>query len=172
MKTLFRALVAITVLGAAPSFAATTITSNVSVSASIASVCVFHSTPTTAVAFGAYNPLTAADLDTTAGTVVARCTKNTAYTLALGLGAGTGADYSAGRFMTNGVDLMNYNLFTDGTYATVWGDGTDGSATVGGTGTGIGAAFNQTTTIYGRIPQTQNLSSGTYTDTVVVSLTY
>src|SRR5688572_18077283 len=112
MKTLIRALVAISVLGAAPAFAATTITANVGVSASIASACVFASTPTTAVAFGAYNPLAVTDLDTTAGTIVARCTKNTAYTLALGLGGGTGAAYSTGRFMTNGVDDMEYNLFT------------------------------------------------------------
>jgi spore coat protein U-like protein len=172
MKTLFRALVAITVLGAAPSFAATTISTNVSVTASIASVCVFDTTPTTAVAFGAYNPLSGTDLDSTAGTIVARCTKNTAYSLALGVGGGTGAAYSTGRFMSNGTDDLEYNLFTDNTYTTVWGDGTDSSDTVDGTGTGIAAAFNQTTTIYGRIPNSQNLSSGSYSDTVTVDLTY
>ncbi len=171
MKTFTRALVAITVLGAAPAFAATTITSSISVTASVSANCTFAATPSTAVAFGTYDTLAGAP--TATGTIVARCTKNTAYTLALGVGAGAGASYT-GRFMTGAVtsDLLGYNLFTTAGLATVFGDGTGATSTVGGTGTGFGVAFNQTTNVFGRIPALQNVSADTYSDTVVVSLTY
>lgn len=173
MKTLFRALVAITVLGAAPSFAAT-ISDSISVTATINASCTFAATPTTAVAFGAYDPTSGTANDVGVGTIVARCTNSTGYTLSLGLGGGAGADYSAGRFMTGGVsgDLLRYNLYTTAGRLTVFGDGTDGSATVGGTGTGIGVAFNQTTSVYGRIFTLQDLSADTYSDSVTVDLTY
>lgn len=174
MKTFTRALVAITVLGAAPAFAATTISSSISVTASVNANCTFASTPTTAVAFGAYDTVNATANDVGAGTIVARCTKDTAYTLALGLGGGTGADYSAGRFMTGavGLELLNYNLYTTAGRTVVFGDGTDSSSTVAGTGTGFGVAFNQTTNVFGRIPALQNVEPDTYSDTVTVDLTY
>ena len=170
MKTMFRALVAITVLGAAPAFAAS-IGSSISVTASVTANCTFAATPTTAVAFGVYNTLAGAP--TATGTIVARCTKSTAYTLALGVGGGTGASYT-GRFMTGAVtaDLLGYNLFTTAGLATVFGDGTGGSATVGGTGAGFDVAFNQTTSVFGQIPALQNVSADTYSDTVAVTLTY
>lgn len=172
MKTLFRALVAITVLGAGPAFAATTITSNISVTATINASCTFATTPTTAVAFGAYDPTSGTANDNT-GTIVARCTKNTGYTLALGVGSGSGATFASRKMTgTSFSDLLNYTLYTSAARTTVWGDGTGGTGTVSGTGTGIGSGFNQTTTVYGRIPAGQDVSADSYSDTVVVSLTY
>lgn len=175
MKTLYRALVAITVLGAAPAFAATTINSSISVTASIAASCTFAATPTTAAAFGAYDPTSVTANDAGVGTIVARCTKNTGYTLALGVGGGTGAAFATGRYMTGAVngDLLRYNLFTTTGRTVIWGDGvTGGSGTVTGTGTGIAVAFNQTTSVFGRIFTLQDLSADTYSDTVQVDLTY
>ena len=175
MKTAFRtfaALAALTVVGSAG--AATTISSSISVTASISASCTFAATPSTAAAFGAYDPTSGTANDAGVGTITARCTKNTGYTMALGVGSGAGAAYATGRIMTGAVygDLLNYNLYTTAGRTVVWGDGTGATATRSGTGTGIGVAFNQTLSVYGRIPVGQDLSADSYADTVTIDLTY
>ena len=91
-----------------------------------------------------------------------------------GLGGGTGAAYSTGRFMTGTVsgDLLRYNLYTTTGRTTVLGDGTDSSATLAGTGTGYAVANNQTTSVFGRIFTLQDLSADAYSDSVTVDLVY
>ena len=103
-------------------------------------------------------------------TIDVRCTKNTGYTIAMDAGVTAGTSF-APRLMTNATDFMQYNLYTDNTYGTVWGDGTGATGTVAGTGTGMGNTINHT--VYGRIPVSQNLSPGTYTETTItVTVTY
>jgi spore coat protein U-like protein len=73
------------------------------------------------------------------------------------------------RRLTSGANTLNYSLYTSGTYGTVWGDGTSGTAAVSGTGSGA----SQTFTVYGRIPSGQtSVPTGVYTDTVSVTVTY
>jgi len=103
-------------------------------------------------------------------TIDVRCTKTTAYTVALDAGVTAGTSF-APRLMTNGTDFMQYNLYTDNTYGTVWGDGTGSTATVAGVGAGMGTT--QSLTVYGRISISQNLSPGTYQETTItVTVTY
>ena len=55
----------------------------------------------------------------------------------------------------------------------MFGDGTLGSVTLGGTGTGLnGAGNNLTTTIYARLVQNEDVSVDSYSDTVAISITY
>jgi hypothetical protein len=68
-----------------------------------------------------------------------------------------------------GIFLLHqllYNLYTDATLNTVWGDGTGYSATVSDT------QLTAIHTVYGRIPARQNTHVGAYADTIVITLTF
>lgn len=101
------------------------------------------------------------------------CTADTQYTLYLG----NGNNRIAGgmRRMANGSNYIPYQLYKDANYSTVW-DATGGTTSINGSGgkTLIGTAGPETSTIYGKIPKGTNISSvsGTYTDTIVVTLAY
>lgn len=68
--------------------------------------------------------------------------------------------------MTSGLHQLLYNLYTNATLTTVWGDGTGQSATVGDTQ----SVANYT--VCGRIPARQNAHVGVYNDTIVITLTF
>ena len=127
------------------------------VSATVSEVCNVTTLP---VAFGTIDVTTASNTDAT-GSFTVVCTNGTAWTAAADAGDGTGAS-TAARKMTSGSDLLNYSLYTD----------TDRSVNfVGATGTGSGAG--QLNTIYGRVPSGQtSVPTGSYVDSVVVSLSY
>jgi len=142
---------------------AQTVTTTFQVSASVAKNCFVSANN---LAFGAYDGSSATPLDANT-TIGVRCTKNTTFTVDLDAGVTPGATV-AQRRMTNGTDDMLYNLYTDGTYGTVWGDGTNGTGQGSGTGAGLGAPQEQTLTVYGRIPGSQGtLSVGSYTETTI-----
>jgi len=105
--------------------------------------------------------------DSTPGVITVTCTLGEDYSVALDAGSGTGATVAT-RKMTNGASTLNYMLYTDNTRAAVWGDGTLTTSTVAGTGTGD----PQTIDVYGQIPQQSNLRTGTYSDTVTVTVNY
>ena len=113
------------------------------------------------VAFGTYDPLSNQDLDGT-GEISVICDAPATYSIALSPGR---AGYFP-RAMVDGTHELFYNLYTDATRTTVWGDATGGTASV--TATGIGEHH----TVYGRIPARQNAFVGTYADTVVVTLEF
>ena len=103
-------------------------------------------------------------------TVDVRCTKTTTYTVRADAGITSGSTLAT-RLMSNGTDNMQYNLYTDSGHSTIWGDTTGGTGEFSGTGAGMGTV--QSYTVYGRIPISQNLSPGTYTETTItVTVTY
>ena len=63
---------------------------------------------------------------------------------------------------------MDYQLFSDQNRTVPWGDGTNGTTTLGGTGAGTA----QSITIYGRVPQQPTPQAGAYSDTVTATITY
>ena len=69
--------------------------------------------------------------------------------------------------MTNGSSTINYSLYTTSARTTVWGN-TVGTDTVAGTGNGASQAY----TVYGRVPAQSTPSPGTYSDTVVLTISY
>jgi spore coat protein U-like protein len=84
------------------------------------------------------------------------------------LSRGTSPTYVP-RTMKNGSERLEYNLFTDA-YATVWGDGTEG--------TGFYYINNPPNnrvvplTVYGRMRQQQDVGYGLYSDTVVAQIEF
>jgi spore coat protein U-like protein len=130
----------------------------------------------TAVAFGVYNPLSATATVSTS-TVTATCTLigNNAERVDIVSSYSTGSSgtYSA-RTMQWGTNTLNYNLYFDSAYTRIRGDGTGGTQT--GTASFIlnnGQRTRSTSsTIYGRVPASQDVAAGTYSDTITVTITY
>jgi spore coat protein U-like protein len=71
------------------------------------------------------------------------------------------------RMMTGpGGALLHYSLFSNSTYFTNWGNSTGSWVSGAGNGTA------QSLTVYGQVPASQYPAPGSYTDSVVVTLTY
>jgi spore coat protein U-like protein len=153
-------------LAAAAGAAAATATATLMVSATLASTCTVSANP---LSFGVYQPGQGGVSGST--TLAVRCTSGAPFSLALS--AGTGGTV-AQRLMSMGAGRLQYNLYTTAAHTTVWGDGTQSSATVSGTGRGLGAGAI-TQTVYGRVPDSPanvDLAPGLYSDTITVTVSY
>ncbi len=143
---------------------AQTATANLAVSATVANKCTISTTP---LAFGAYDPIVDNASTALAGTggVVITCNKNTATTIGLGLGSNATGSI---RRMVLGADYLTYELYQEVGHTTIWGT----------TGTGLltpPVAPNKnarTFTVYGLVAPGQDVAAGTFTDTVVATVTY
>ncbi len=128
-----------------------------------AAVCSVSTTP---LSFGVYDVFAAAPTLST-GSVVITCNRNERTTISISASSVSGIFQP--RHMRLSSDVMNYNIFTDATLATVWGDGTAGTATVG-----VNPKANTPLSVplHGSIPALQNLSAGTYADTLTVTIVW
>lgn len=116
----------------------------------------------TALAFGTYT----GSLVQSTSTITATCTNGTGYTVGLSAGSASGATVT-NRMMTGPSGaLLHYSLFSNSTHTTNWGNST--GSWVSGTGSGTAQAL----TVYGQIPASQYPTPGSYTDSVIVTLTY
>lgn len=142
------------------------------------------SVTSTGLAFGAYQPLafsgklTSADVPSTA-TVSVTCTLHlTGYTLTLGAGNYGPGNRISTRYLNNGTNggpYMAYNVYTDASYNTPWGDGTagSGSAITGSIDLFCLLPCTRTHTVNGKIPAGQNtLKAGSFSDTLTITVTY
>lgn len=145
-------------LAATPALAADS--AELGISAEVAGAC---NVTTTAIAFGTVDVTSGANADATGGISVI-CTFGTAWAAAADAGNGNGATVTARR-MTSGTDLLNYGLYTDVGRLVNFG----GANTISGVGTGVAEAR----IVYGRVPSGQtSVPSGSYADSVTISLTY
>lgn len=131
--------------------------------------CTISASP---VIFGNYDPLSATPVTGT-GTLTFLCQSGVTgggitYTISLSSGSGT---YTQ-RTLTSGPNVLNYNLYTDSTLTTVWGDGSSGSATVSTTISKPQASAGVTNIVYGNIPAMQDVVPGSYTDNITVTVTF
>ena len=117
------------------------------------------------LSFGPYNVFNTSPTTGSGTLTVDSCsTGKPTYTAALSTGiSGT---YSL-RTMTNGTNTLQYNLYTTSGHTNVWGDGTGSTRTVGGNGTS-----SSTQTIYGNIPAGQDVSAGTYSDSITLTISF
>jgi spore coat protein U-like protein len=101
--------------------------------------------------------------------ITIECTKHSPYAIGLsaGLNAG-GTDVTARKLKNSGTDTLNYQLYSDGGFGTVWGH-TIGTNTVDGTDA---TGADETFTIHGRIPTHQNAPAGSYSDTITATIWY
>ena len=101
------------------------------------------------------------------GTVL--CTKgSTGVTVGLGLGTHSAA---GNRFMSNGTDSLQYELYSDSAGGTVWSNGGAGLVTWPVFGP-IGAGAGTPHTVFGRVPAGQDVSVGSYTDVVTATVNF
>ncbi|PWT89334.1 MAG: spore coat protein U [Proteobacteria bacterium] len=142
--------------------AASPATTQFQVTMTIQDQCVINSAPT--LDFGTSGVLTAAV--TQSSTIQIQCTNTTPYTIALDAGTGSGATVGT-RKMTNGSATINYSLYTDSNYNTVWGN-TPGTDAVGATGNGA----NQSYVIYGQVPAQTTPKANAYSDTITITVAY
>jgi spore coat protein U-like protein len=132
---------------------------------------------TTGVAFGNYDPTITTNTNAT-GNLTVVCTHVSGgatrvnYTMALS--AGSSGSY-AQRRMRAGTATLNYNLFDSAALTRIWGNGSAGTALVPGSmlvNPGGNRVVQVTHPIYGRIPASQAVAIGNYSDTIVVTLTF
>lgn len=127
----------------------------------VSSACDF----TTSNMNGAVNPITGDGL--MSGVINAKCSNALPYSIKIDGGLnGTIANRKMVGTTAGNTDKLSYNLYSDTTRTTLFGDGTTGS-TVALTGNGL----IQTTTVYGKVPS-QYVKADTYTDTVTITLAY
>ena len=147
---------------------------NLAISASVAANCTIS---TTAVAFGAYDPVVAnaATALSGSGTVVIACTKSSAPTIGLGLGGNASGSI---RRMSGGGDFLTYELYFPTTNAasaacgaltTIWG--TTGANLFAPTAPASKAA--RTYNVCGTVPANQDVAvAALYSDTVLATVTF
>lgn len=116
---------------------------------------------TQGVSFGNYDFLSSQNLGAV-GNISVTCDVSASYTIALSPGGGT----YASRSLSNGSYHLAYNLYTDAAYTTIWGDGSSGTSIISGSGT-IGSY-----SVYGSSPAGQNPYVGSYSDAIIVTLTF
>lgn len=164
-QKLLRTLLAGSVLAllavAAPA-AAQSASASFQVSANVLRTCTIAAT---AIDFGNYDPVSANDTtpaDQT-GTVTIRCTRGTAWSVALG----DGANFGTGRQMQLGTtgEFLGYELYSDIGRTAVW------NAAAPVTGTAASRA-PVALTVYGRVPAGQDALEGAYLDTVAATINF
>jgi len=101
-----------------------------------------------------------------ASSLTVTCTNALPYTIALDGGL-SGATNPTQRVMSQAAQQITYGLYRDSARAQPWGDSV-GTNTAAGTGSGLA----QTLTVYGRVPAQTTPAPGTYSDTVVVTISY
>lgn len=125
----------------------------------LAAVCTVN---TQSVSFGSYDTFSSHSLEST-GTINISCDSAANYTIALSTGGGTFLQ----RTLIFTTHHLNYNLFTDATRTTIWGDGSGGTSMVSGS-----TSTTASHVVYGRIPARQNAYVGSYSDSVTVTINF
>lgn len=144
------------------------------VTADVARSCVITATPT--LAFGSYDPV---DTHNTAAlngqsSISVRCTKGTVATVALAQGSNATAGSTCAapqRQMASGAERLRYEIYQNTGRTIAWGCQTGAGANT--------QSFTATTSLtpttlqtYGRIPAGQDVSAGSFSDTVLVAITF
>ena len=155
MKRFLIALLAIGLLVIAGTSMAAQQTSNIPVTANVQAAC--SVVTVTNVAFGIYDPTSAANNDAGQGNMSFSCTKGTAYKTYI-----TGT-----RSMAGGGDTLNFLLFTDSGRSTSFP-----SASASGTPGTAADSSAISIPVYGRIPGSQNVGVASYTATLVAVVEY
>jgi spore coat protein U-like protein len=136
-------------------------TKTAAVTATVSSNCTIGAT---GVSFGSQGILSS-NKDAQ-GTLTVQCTDALPYLVSLDGGL-SGATNPTQRKMTFSSANVVYGLYQDSARSLPWGS-TSGVDTLSGTGTGL----TQTVNVYGRVAPQTTPTPGTYTDTIVATITY
>lgn len=128
-------------------------------------------TSTSSLAFGTYSPVSASPTDASA-LVSIDCTGVVSLFGVVEVRASAGSSGSAlNRTMARSGSTLRYNLYANSARTLILGDGSGGTSTLTSSLNGL-LFFSTTVPVYGRIPAQQWVQSGTYSDTVVITVTY
>ena len=148
----------------ATSYAATA-SDNMAVSTTVAMSCTITAN---ALTFSAYDPTSASDSDATAN-IQSSCTSGGSVVITMGQGGNAEAsstDIVPVRRMSGSGGNLGYAVYTDTDRMAVWGN----TAATGNAYTASGGL--DTIVVYGRIPGSQAVGAGSFSDSVAVTLTY
>jgi spore coat protein U-like protein len=121
------------------------------------------------VAFGGYDVFGASPVDS-AGSLTFVCYGvGGSDTIVIELSRGNASSFSP-RQLVHSTSTLAYNLYLDAARTSVWGDGTGGTSRYGPTTPPSGSAV--TVSIFGRVPAGQNVSVGSYGDTIVATILF
>jgi spore coat protein U-like protein len=121
------------------------------------------------VNFSSYDPLSAANVDST-GSLTIDCTAAwTTVTTSIGPSPNSGVFNPRKMIGRPTADLLSYNLYTTASRNIIWGDGTQGTSTVVQS---IQKNHPWTGTIYGRIPASQDVSLGNYSEGLMITISF
>lgn len=135
-----------------------------------------------ALSFGPYLSITAAPLDAQANLVVT-CTRTvsppadvgpakTTISVALGPSQGSNSIQNRQMFRAGGADLLNYNVYLDAGRISVWGNTTGVDTATNTVNVPNRGTASTTFTFYGRIFALQNVTPGTYGDSLLITVNY
>ena len=122
---------------------------------------------TTAVSFGVYDPFGLGPNDST-GRVTYRCGRRD-RNITIMLATGASGTFNP-RTMFVGVEGLTYNLYRNAARSRIWGDGSGGTRFYRRRNPPNNR--NVVLTVYARIPANQDVSAGTYTDSVPVVINF
>lgn len=120
----------------------------------------------TSVNLGSYNVFNGTALDST-GTITYQCNAM-ASNITITLSKGQSSTYNP-RTMTKGAEVLDYNLYRDAARTSIWGDGTSGTAVYSRNNP---PNNNVNLTVFGRVPAAQDVSAGSYSDTVSATINF
>ncbi|VBB11053.1 Csu type fimbrial protein [Burkholderia stabilis] len=101
------------------------------------------------------------------GSITAQCTNGDAWKIALN-GGNAGNVTAREMQRSGGGGTIGYGLYTDAARSIPWGDGTGGSTTV----TGVGTGTSQVVTVYGAVPAQTTPAPGNYSDTITATISF
>jgi spore coat protein U-like protein len=121
---------------------------------------------TTSINFGNYDVFNNSNTTGT-GSITLSCNEKTDVTIAIGHSSNSGGFYP--RMMDHALlaDTLDYNIYTDYGMNEVWGDNSNGTKIVR-----LKKVINQSVTIYGKIVPLQNVSVGSYSEHLFVTVEY
>ena len=170
-STLYRVIVSAIVLGSiilGTQSHADKGTSVLSVSATVKHFCSIGTNPMT---FGVYDVIVANAsnaLEATA-TIISTCTSGAEALITMNAGASSGSgsdDVPVRRMTSEAGDYLVYQVYSDVSRETVWGNTDPTGVALTGTGS------PQTHKVYGIIPSAQMVPKGDYSDQIIVTITY
>lgn len=120
--------------------------------------------------FGTYNIIQTSP-NTTTGTIHVSCNPAKPVPVTIALSTGSSGNYAQRELSPSlaGVDRLRYNIFTDASYSTIFGNGTGGSQILLNA---VSRTAPWNVTYYGRIPAGQDVSADLYTDILTMSVDF
>ena len=127
------------------------------------------------LAFGGYDVFSPVHLDSS-GALVITCRRNgglpnVTVSIAIGPSASSGSIVNRSMQRLGGADFLGYNLFRDATRTSVWGNTAGVNTFVQTISVPNNGSAQVSATIFGRVSAGQDVRTGIYSDTVMVTVT-